>query len=142
MLAPDVNVLVYAHREELPEHIACKRWLDETLDADAAFGVFDAVLSGFIRVVTHPRVFKTPSSLNVALEFANGVRSHPNCIVVHPGGRHWAIFERLCRESSAKGNIVADAFLAALAVESGCEWVTTDHDYSRFAGLRWRSPLG
>jgi uncharacterized protein len=141
MVAPDVNVLVYAHREELAEHAACKTWLDETLGADAAFGIFDLVLSGFVRVVTHPRIFKTPSPLDVALDFANGLRQQPNCVLVEPGPRHWATFGRLCRDSGAKGNIVADAYLAALAVESGCEWVTTDRDYSRFAGLRWRSPL-
>jgi hypothetical protein len=141
MLAPDVNVLVYAHREELQEHAACKTWLEGTLAADAAFGIFDAVLSGFVRVVTHPRVFKSPSSLEVALSFANGIREHPNCVVVLPGVRHWAIFERLCRASGAKGNIVADAYLAAIAVEAGCEWITTDRDYSRFGGLRSRSPL-
>ena len=141
MLAPDVNVLVYAHREEMQEHSACKAWLDETLGGDAAFGIFDSVLSSFVRVVTHPRVFTTPTPLNVALAFANGVRGHPNCVVVQPGPKHWAIFERLCRESGAKGNIVADAYLAALCVESGSEWVTTDRDYSRFVGLRWSSPL-
>jgi toxin-antitoxin system PIN domain toxin len=141
MLAPDVNVLVYAHRGELSEHETCRRWLDEALEADAAFGIFDAVLSGFVRVVTHPRVFKTPSPLDVAFAFSNGVRDHPNCVLVQPGPRHWSIFNRLCTETVAKGNIVADAYLAALAVEAGCEWVTTDHDYSRFADLRWRSPL-
>ncbi|HEU0304939.1 MAG TPA: type II toxin-antitoxin system VapC family toxin [Gaiellaceae bacterium] len=141
MLAPDVNVLVYAHREELQEHIACKTWLDETLSGDAAFGIFDSVLSSFVRVVTHPRVFKTPSPLDVALAFATAVRRNPNCVVVQPGPRRWTIFERLCRESGAKGNIVADAYLAALAIEAGCEWMTTDRDYSRFASLRWRNPL-
>lgn len=141
MLAPDINVLVYAHREELPEHEACRRWLDETLAADAAFGIFDLVLSGFVRIVTHPRVFRTPSPPDVAFAFADGLREHPNCVPVQPGARHWYIFGRLCRETAARGNIVADAYLAALAVETGCEWVTTDHDYSRFAGLRWRSPL-
>lgn len=93
-----------------------------------------------MRVVTHPRVFKTPTSLELALEFAATLREQPNCIPVGPGERHWGIFERLCRETSAKGNLVADAYLAALAIESGCEWVTTDRDYSRFRGLRWRHP--
>ena len=141
MLAPDVNVLVYAHREELAAHEACRRWLEETLAADAAFGIFDAVLSGFVRVVTHPHVFNTPSPLEMALAFANAVREHPNCVRVQPGPRHWSIFERLCRESGAKGNIVADAYHAALAIEAGCDWVTTDRDYSRFTALRWSSPL-
>ena len=141
MLAPDANILVYAHREELPEHDACRGWLEETLSADAAFGLFDLVLSGFLRVVTHPRIFRTPTPLARALEFADTLRMQPNCVVVHPGPRHWAIFERLCREAGAKGNIVADAYLAALAIEAGCEWVTTDRDYSRFAGLRWHGPF-
>ena len=141
MLAPDVNVLVYAHREELPEHGGCRRWLEETAAADAAFGLFDLVLSGFVRVVTHPRVFKTTTPLDEAFRFATELRAQPTCVVVQPGPRHWDIFERLCRGTAAKGNLAADAYLAALAIESGCEWVTTDRDYSRFPGLRWRHPL-
>jgi len=141
MLAPDVNVLAYAYREELPEHAACRGWLEDTVRADSAFALFDLVLSGFLRVVTHPRVFKTPTPLEEALEFVGELRAQPNCVVVPPGPRHWDIFERVCREAGAKGNLVADAYLAALAIESGCEWVTTDRDYSRFPGLRWRHPF-
>ena len=140
MLAPDVNVLVYAFREDSPEHTVCRQWLEQTLAADAAFGLADLVLSGFLRVVTHPRVFKTPAPLDLASAFAESVRDQPNRVPLEPGGRHWAIFRRLCRESEAKGNLVADAYLAALAIEAGCEWITTDRDYSRFAGLRWRHP--
>lgn len=141
MLAPDVNVLVYAFREELPAHRGCRAWLEATVGSEAAFGLSDLVLSGFLRVVAHPRVFKTPAPLDVALAFVNELRAQPNCILLQPGTRHWSIFERLCRESGVKGSLVADAYLAALAIESGCEWVTTDRDYSRFAGLRWRHPL-
>jgi len=59
----------------------------------------------------------------------------------HPGERHWTIFEDLCARAQVKGNLVADAFLAAMAIENGCEWVSTDRDYARFPGLRWRHPL-
>jgi uncharacterized protein len=104
--------------------------------------LFDLVLSGFIRVVTHPRVFDPPTSLDTALDFADVLRTRSNCVVIQPGPRHWGIFERLCHESRAKGNLVADAYLAALAIESGCEWVTTDRDYSHFSGLSVRSPFG
>ena len=141
MLAPDVNVLVYAFREELPEHEGCRRWLEATIGADAAFSLFDLVLSGFLRVVTHPRVFKTPAPLDAALGFVNELRAQPNCVLVYSGPRHWDIFESLCRRSGAKGSLVADAYLAALAIESGCEWVTTDRDYARFPALRWRPPF-
>lgn len=141
MVAPDVNVLVYASREELPEHAPCRRWLEGVVQSDAAYGVSDLVLSGFIRVVTHPRIFDPPTPLDSALDFVDVVRTRPNCIALHPGARHWPIFERLCRETRAKGNLVADAYLAALAIESGCEWVTTDQDFSRFEGLSVSSPL-
>ncbi len=101
----------------------------------------DEALSGFLRVVTHPRIFRTPTPIGEALAFVTVVRNRPNCIRVSPGPRHWDVFLRLCRETNAKGNLVADAYLAALAIESGSEWVTTDRDFSRFAGLRWRHPL-
>jgi uncharacterized protein len=141
VLAPDVNVLVYAHREEIAEHHACRAWLLETAGGDEAFGLIELVLSGFVRVVTHPRVFKTPTPLGDALAFVEALRARPSAVLVRPGDRHWGIFERLCRVTGAKGNLVADAYLAALAIESGCEWVTTDGDYARFPGLRRRSPL-
>jgi hypothetical protein len=53
---------------------------------------------------------------------------------------HRGIFRRLCVEVGTKGNFVPDAYLAVLAIESGCEWITADRDYSRFGGLRWRHP--
>jgi toxin-antitoxin system PIN domain toxin len=126
----------------MPEHEQCRAWLRSVVRGEAAFAVFDSVLAGFLRIVTHPRVFKAPTPLEAAFGFVEVVRTRPNCITIHPGPRHWSIFQRLCRESRARGNLVADAYLAALAIESGCEWVTTDRDYSRFPGLRLQSPLG
>jgi toxin-antitoxin system PIN domain toxin len=99
------------------------------------------VLAGFLRVVTHPRVFDPPTPILRALEFAAALRSRPNVVAIEPGRRHFDIFTRLCGEADARGNLVADAYLAALAIESGSDWVTTDRDYSRFPGLRWRHPL-
>jgi toxin-antitoxin system PIN domain toxin len=141
MLLPDVNVLVYAHRQDAPEHALYRRWLAGLVAADEAFGMADLVLSGFLRVVTNPRVFAYPTPIDVAISFAEELRALPNCVPVAPGPRHWSIFCRLCREAGAKGNLVPDAYLAALAVESGSEWVTTDRGFSRFPGLRWRHPL-
>ena len=141
MILLDVNVLVYGHRSDAPNHGRYREWLETTVTADAAYGVCELVLSGFLRVVTHPRVFRQPSPLESALAFAGGVRDRPNCVIVTPGIRHGEIFARLCRETDAKGNLVADADLAALAIESGSEWITTDRDYARFAGLRWRHPF-
>lgn len=141
MVLPDVNVLVYAHREDTAHHAGCRGWLETVVNGDAAFGLSELVLSGFVRVVTHPKVFTRPSPISDALAFADQLREGTNCVRVEPGPRHWEIFRRLCVEHGVKGNLVPDAYLAALAIESGCEWVTTDRDFSRFAGLRWRNPV-
>ncbi|GMQ79174.1 MAG: type II toxin-antitoxin system VapC family toxin [Anaerolineae bacterium] len=141
MLLIDVNVLVYAHRADAIGHEAFHQWLSDVINGDRAYGISDLVLSGFLRIVTHPRLFNPPSNISDALTFANQVRQRPNCIRVTPGPRHWAIFEGLCRSSGAKGNLVPDAYLAALAIESGAEWITTDRDFSRFPGLIWRHPF-
>ena len=141
LILPDVNILVYAHRHDMRDHRAYRDWLEAQVNAEAAFGLSDLVVSGFIRVVTHPRVFQTPTSLDDALAFALQLRSQPNRISVAPGDRHWEIFSKLCASSGAKGNLVPDAYFAALAIEHGCEWITADRDYSRFQGLNWRHPL-
>ena len=138
---PDVNILVYAHREETPDHAAYQSWLERAVNSDQAFGMSDLILSGFLRIVTHPRILNPPSPSGIAWTFVRGIRSRPNCVSISPGPRHWEIFARLCSESRVKGNLIPDAYFAALAIESGCEWITTDSDYARFPGLRWRHPL-
>lgn len=115
--------------------------MHDLVDGPSAYATSDLVLSGFLRVVTHPRVFNPPTPLGEALRFARGFRDRPNAAPVAPGPRHWQLFTRLCESAGAKGNLVPDAYLAALAIETGSEWVTTDRDYSRFDGLRWRHPL-
>ena len=141
MVLLDVNVLVYAHRQDAPNHQAYFNWLEALVNSDQAYSLSDLVLSSFIRVVTHPRVFSPPSTTSQALTFVQELRTQPNCVVVMPGERHWDIFCRLCQEAEVKGNLVPDAYLAALAIESGSEWITTDRDYSRFPGLQFRHPL-
>lgn len=140
MLLPDVNVLVAAFRDDAPHHRECRAWLEAVVTGDESYAVADIVLSGFARVVTHPRVFTLPTPVEEALSFANVVREQPHCVTVSPGPRHWGIFQELCHGAQARGNLIPDAFLAALAIESGCELVTLDRDFSRFAGLRWRTP--
>ena len=137
----DVNILVYAHRKDALDHALYRSWLERWVEAETAFGICDLVLSGFLRVVTHTKVFNRPTPTSIAFSFVNAIRSRPNCVLLSPGPRHWEIFARLCREADIKGNLVPDAYLAAMAIESGSEWITTDRDYSRFPGLRWRHPL-
>jgi len=141
MILLDVNVLVYAHRTDAPDHARYRAWLEEVLASPSPYGIAELVLSGFLRVVTHPRVFRTPTPMARALKFVQALRERPNCVLLAPGPRHWEIFVDLCRSTAVRGNLVPDAYFAALAIESGCEWITTDRDYSRFPGLKWRHPL-
>jgi toxin-antitoxin system PIN domain toxin len=141
MRCVDVNVLVYAHRPESPEHERYTAWLEEARRAAEPLGLIPLVLSGFVRVVTHPRIFREPTPLETALSFTEALRATPNALLVDPGGRHWEIFARLCREADARGNLVPDAYLAAIAVENGATWWSADRTFARFTDVDWRHPL-
>jgi toxin-antitoxin system PIN domain toxin len=141
MVLPDVNVLIYAFRREAPRHAEFRRWLDSAISGPAAFGLYDSVLSSFLRIITNPRVFQYATPVAAGLTFVEALRQSPNSVLVSPGPRHWSIFADLCRKAEAKGNLIADAYLAALAIENGCQWITTDRDYARFPGLDWKHPL-
>lgn len=141
MLCIDVNVLVYAHRREAERHDEYRGWLDAARKGAEPVGVSDLVLSGFIRVVTHPRVFVEPTPLATALAFAEVLRTAPAAVKVSPGPRHWELFRALCQNTGARGNAIPDAYLAALAIELGATWISADRGFSRFSDLRWRHPL-
>jgi toxin-antitoxin system PIN domain toxin len=141
LILPDVNVVIYAHRQDARDHRHFRAWLEDVVSADESFAMSELVLSGFVRIVTNPRIFRPPSSAEAAFTFCEQLLAQPGCVPVRPGPRHWGIFARLCRESGARGPLVPDAYLAALAIEAGCEWITTDRDFARFKGLRWRHPL-
>lgn len=142
MILPDVNVLVYAHREEAAHHTAYRSWLTGVLEGEQAYGMSDLVLSAFMRVVTNPRIYKRTTPPHRALAFVEAIRGCSHCVRIEPGPRHWELFTKICRESKATGNLIPDAYFAALAIESGSEWITTDRNYARFPGLKWRHPLG
>ncbi|HEV2691475.1 MAG TPA: type II toxin-antitoxin system VapC family toxin [Verrucomicrobiae bacterium] len=141
MILPDVNVLVYAHREDAVDHVRYRQWLEEIIRSDKLYGISDQVLSGFLRIVTHPRIFTDPSPISSALDFVREIREQPNCQIIAPGSRHWQIFTDMCQSLQATGNLIPDVWFAALAIESDCEWITTDSDYKKFPNLRWRHPL-
>ena len=141
MILPDVNVLIYGFRRDSARHDEYHAWLKGVLTGPAAYGVSPQVLAGVVRVCTHPGIFKAPSLLEQTLEFCADVLAPPHATLVEPGERHWQIFVELCRRSKASGNLVQDAWFAALAIEHGCEWISADADYGAFPGLRWRRPF-
>jgi toxin-antitoxin system PIN domain toxin len=141
MILIDVNVLVYAHRPDAIEHARYLGWLQAALNSNAICGLSELALSGMVRIVTHPQIYPKPTPIDLALNFAQELRNDEGSVIVSPGPRHWDIFAKLCKMAGAKGNLVSDAYFAALAIESGAEWITADRDYARFPGLRWRHPL-
>lgn len=141
MILPDVNVLIYAFRTDSEDHAKYKAWLESVVNGSAAYGIAPQVLASVVRITTHPRIYARPSSRTDAFKFCRILLEQPNATITAPGERHWAIFEELCDRAKATGNLAQDAWFAALAVESGCEWISTDRDYARFPGLKWRSPF-
>lgn len=141
MLLPDVNILIYAHRAESPDHERYAEWLHQLASGAEPFGLSDLGASGFVRIVTNPRIWDEPTTTEDALEFIERLRRRSNARTLSHGAASWEHFARLCRETQARGKLVADAYHAALAIEHGCELVTTDSDFARFVGLRHRHPL-
>jgi toxin-antitoxin system PIN domain toxin len=136
----DVNVLVYALRSEVDDHARYRAWLLGTVNGAARFAYCDAVLARFIRVATLP-MWRPATPTATALEFCNRIRNRSNAVRLEHGPAAWDIFAELCRDTPASGNLAADAWLAALAIEHGCTVITCDSDFARFPRLRWQHPL-
>jgi toxin-antitoxin system PIN domain toxin len=141
MLLPDVNVLIYAHRLESPEHDRYAEWLARLAEGPEPFGLSELGASGFVRIVTSPKIWAEPTTTEDALDFIGRLRQRSNARLLTHGPASWGIFADLCIAARARGKLIADAYHAALALEHGCELVTADSDFGRFAGLRYRHPL-
>ena len=141
MNAVDVNVLVYAHREDSNHHHKINQWLENELNSVSVWGLPAVAASGFLRIVTHPKIFKTPTPTEQAIQFLSNLMSLPNCKILNPGERHWELFIHLCNTYYLSGNWVSDAYLAAMAIEHGAKWVSADTDFAKFQELEWVNPL-
>jgi toxin-antitoxin system PIN domain toxin len=140
VILTDVNILIYAFRSDSKDHAAYRDWLEEQVNSSTAYGIAPQVLSAVMRIATNKKAYAQPSKLSDVLTFCETLLEQPNATVCTPGDRHWSIFTNLCIKSKAQGNLIADAWFAALAIEYGCEWITNDRDYARFPGLKWRTP--
>ena len=141
MILPDVNVLVLAHRSDQPDHAQVRAWLEDEVNSDRPFALADLAVAGFVRVVTHPRIYHQPSTLAKAIAFIDGLAAQPTAVPVSAGARHWPIFRDLLEKSDARANLVPDAHLAAIALEHGATVATRDRGFARFPGLPWLDPI-
>lgn len=141
MILPDVNLLVYAFMEDAPRHGLARTWLEETLDAHTPVGLPWAVSLGFVRIMTHRRVLTVPMPAARAIEVVRSWLTRTHVHVLTPGPQHLGLVARLLEEAGAAGALTTDARLAALAIEHQVELLSTDADFARFSGLRWRNPI-
>ncbi len=136
MILPDVNVLIYAFRPDVPLHSISRTWLEGVIKGQAKFALSKLALSALVRVTTNRRSYPIPSSLDDAFGFCDDLLAQPHCQFVEPGERHWEIFRHLCIATGKRGPDVTDLWYAALAIEWGCEWVTFDRDFANVPDLK------
>lgn len=141
MRCVDVNVLVNAHRDDAPDHPLFRSWVLEAAADDEVLGLPTAVVDGFLRVVTHRRVFARPTPMDAALAWVGRLLDAPRVLEVRPGERHRRLTGELVSQLDLHGNDIPDASLAALAMERGATFWSADRGFARFPELRWRHPL-
>lgn len=141
MKLPDVNLFLYAYDSRSPRHEVGREWLEQTLSGTETVALSWTVLLSFIRLSTRPAVVEQPLEANEAIELVQSWLDQPRATVVHPTERHAAVLRELLDPLGTAGNLTTDAHLAALAIEHGAELCSSDPDFARFAGLRWKDPL-
>jgi uncharacterized protein len=138
----DANLLLYAVDERSPRHGPARDWLERTLSGSETVGLVWLVLIAFVRISTRSSVFERPLEVSEALDLVDGWLAQPCTTVLHPTERHSTLLRELLGPLGAAGNLTSDAHLAAVAIGHGAELCSCDHDFARFAGLRWTDPLG
>lgn len=137
----DANLLLYAVNAEERKHDAAKTWLSEQLNGARRVGLPWQSLAAFLRVSTHPRALPRPVSPTTAWRIVTKWIASPAAWIPSPGDDHARILDELFADGGVAGNLVTDAFLAALAIEHGLTVFSADTDFARFPGLRWENPL-
>jgi len=141
MIFPDVNILVYAHDETSKDHAAARQWWEDQLNGSRMISLSWVVVLGFIRLLTNPRIFQNPYAPSEILRIVGGWMEQPHVRIVHPPEAHFKRLAKLIEHVGTAGNLTTDAHLAAIAIERGLILHSTDADFTRFAGLKWRNPL-
>lgn len=141
MILIDANLLVYAHVSSMPQHGAAREWLDQRLNEPAPVGLPWPSLLGFTRLVTNPRIFERPRTMEQAWRQIESWIDCPSVWIPLPTERHRELFGPLLTHTGGRSNLVPDAHLAALALEHGLILCSSDGDFARFPSLRWQNPL-
>lgn len=137
----DANILLYAVDEQSRFHEAARAWLEDALNGARRVGIPWASLTAFVRIATHPRGLESPLRPDDAWRFVEEWLDAPPVWIPGPGRGHRAILGRLVRDLDLRGNLIADAALAAICEEHGLTMVSADSDFARFPALAWFNPL-
>ena len=141
MILPDVNLLLYAVDSTSPRHTGARDWLERCLSGTETLAFAWSVLTAFIRLSTRASVFEQPLTPAQTFDLVDQWLAQPPAVILHPTERHHVVLRELLEPLGTAGNLVPDAHLAALALEHGAVVASSDHDFARFAGLRWSDPL-
>ena len=141
MIVPDLNLLIYAYHAEDPNHEAARRWWEGLLDGVEAIGVPWTVSTGFIRLMTNPRMLQYPMSAPEAIDIVEGWFQYAHIRPLEPSASHLGHLRRILRDAGAGAGLVPDAHIAAIAIEFNAEVHSNDSDFAKFPGVRWRNPL-
>jgi toxin-antitoxin system PIN domain toxin len=136
----DANVLLYAVNVDAQHHLSSRSWLDRALGGADTVGLSWLVLLAFVRLATKPGLFENPLRIDEALDQVQDWIAAPGAVVIGPGPTHPDLLRKALADVGAGGNLVNDAHLAALALENHADIVSYDNDFSRFEGVRWRTP--
>jgi toxin-antitoxin system PIN domain toxin len=141
MILVDVNLLIYAEDSLCGPHAAARNWWDAQLSGAETVCLCWPVVEAFIRISTNPRASRNPLALKEAIGRVQSWLDQPCVKIIQPTENHWTIFQQMLRDGGATANLVSDAHLAALAVEHNCALQSTDRDFARFQGLKWKNPI-
>ncbi|HEY1205991.1 MAG: type II toxin-antitoxin system VapC family toxin [Bryobacteraceae bacterium] len=141
MILVDANLLIYAVNEDAPSHRKAKSWLESVLSGPETVAFSWNVLLAFLRLTTRQGLFSRPLRVEAALELIASWLEQPGATVLHAGPRHLQVLRELLLPIGSGGNLTSDADLAALAIEHGAVLCSSDADFGRFPGLKWRNPL-
>ena len=142
MIVLDANLLLYAYDSDSDKHAKARAWVEEAFSGASPVGLPWQTLSAFMRIVTNPRLTGKRFTPAEVVEIVDQWVNQPNVRLLGPGDNHWSFLRQMIADGQVRGPLITDAQLAALTIEYGGVLHTTDRDFSRFPGLRWKNPIG
>ena len=141
MIVLDANILLYAYDSASAHHSKARVWVEQIFSGTDLVGLPWPTIAAFLRIMTNTRLPGERFTLAEATSIVSSWLERSNIRTIAAGEDHWVAFRQMLTGGQAAGGLVSDAHLAAITIEHGGELHTTDRDFARFPGLRWKNPL-